>query len=217
MSVVLKAEKRQNFGSSATKKIKREGRVPAVIYAKDGNNTHLSVDRKDFEREYFKGVASTSAFELEVESKKIKVIAHKVELDPVSDRPIHVDFFLCEQGELIRAKPKVVFINKEKSPGLKRGGFLHIVARRVEVLCDKVESIPQQLEIDISALHVGQKVRSDAFNLPQGVELSKKGNFLLASITGRGKSEDENPAATEAAGTEGESENAEDKKEEEKK
>ena len=91
MSVVLKAEKREKLGSSATRKIKREGRIPAVIYAKDGN-INLSVDVKEFEHEYFKGIALTSVVELDLNGKKIKVIAHKVELDPVSDRPVHIDF-----------------------------------------------------------------------------------------------------------------------------
>lgn len=193
MSVVLKAEKRENFGSSATKIIKREGRIPAVIYSKDGNNIHLSIDSKEFEREYFKGIALTSVAELEFSDKKIKVIAHKVELDPVSDHPIHVDFFPCEDKEAIRAKPRIIFVNKDRSPGLKKGGFLHVVLRRTEVLCEDAKSIPENLEIDASKLHLGYKVRADNLTLPAGVKLAKKGNFLIASLIGRGKSE-ENPA-----------------------
>lgn len=220
MSLVLKAEKRENFGSSAAKKIKREGRIPAIIYAKDGSNTHLSIDTREFEREYFKGIALTSAVELEFGDKKVKAIAHKIELDPVSDHPVHIDFFPCEEGSVIRAKPKVIFSNKDKSPGLKRGGFLHVVARRVEVLCDNADSIPDQLEVDIASLHVGEKVRADKFSLPAGVKLAKKGNFLLASITGRGKSEEtpaEAAASGEAAAATEADKPAEDKKEEEKK
>jgi large subunit ribosomal protein L25 len=202
MSVVLKAEKRELFGSSATRKIKREGRIPAVIYAKDGN-INLSLSGEEFEHEYFKGIALTTVVELDLDGKKIKVIAHKVELDPVSDRPVHVDFLNCDNSKTIRAKPKLVFVNQEKSPGIKKGGFLHIVARKVEVLCDSEKSIPNAIEIDVGSMHVTHKVRANNLKLPAGVKLAKKGNFLIASITGRGKAEEENPAAgaaTPAAG-----------------
>jgi large subunit ribosomal protein L25 len=196
MSVVLKAEKRESFGSSAAKKIKRAGRIPAVIYSKDGN-VNLSVDVKEFEHEYFKGNALTSVVDLEFGDKKIKAIAHKIELDPVSDRPVHVDFLNCEEEKAIRAKPKLIFINQEKSPGLKKGGFLHVVLRRVEVICDCVKSIPEKIEIDAGVLQVGHKVRSANLILPAGVKLVKKGDFLIASIIGRGKAEE---VATPAAG-----------------
>ncbi len=110
MSVVFKAEKRENLGTSASRKIKREGRIPAVIYDAAGN-VNLSLDVKEFEHEYFKGSALTSVVELELGGKKLKVIAHKIELDPVSDRPVHVDFLHCEKDKPVRAQPKLVFIN----------------------------------------------------------------------------------------------------------
>ena len=200
MSVVLKAEKREKLGSSATRKIKREGRIPAVIYAKDGN-INLSVDVKEFEHEYFKGIALTSVVELDLNGKKIKVIAHKVELDPVSDRPVHIDFLNCDENKAVRAQTKLVFVNQDRSPGLKKGGFLHVVMRKVSVVCDNAKSVPNFIEIDASTLHVGYKVRASNLVLPAGVKLAKKTNFLIASIIGRGKSEEEPAAgATPAAG-----------------
>lgn len=202
MSVVLKAEKREKLGSSATRKIKREGRIPAVIYSANGN-VNLSLDVREFEHEYFKGIALTSVVELELGGKKLKVIAHKVELDPVSDRPVHVDFLTCEENKAVRAKPKLAFINQEKSPGLKKGGFLHIVLRKVEVLCESGKAIPEKIEVDVGTLHVGNKIRATNLVLPAGIKLSKKGNFLIASVIGRGKSEEETAAAaapTDAAG-----------------
>lgn len=201
MSVVLKAEKRELFGSSATRKIKREGRIPAVIYAKDGN-INLSLSGEEFEHEYFKGITLTTVVELDLDGKKIKVIAHKVELDPVSDRPTHVDFMYCDNEKKLRVKPKLVFTNQEKSPGIKKGGLLHIVLRRVEVVCDSEKAIPQNIEIDIGAMHLGTKIRAIDLKLPNGVKLKHKNNFLIASIIGRGKSEEEKtvdpnaPAAT---------------------
>lgn len=200
MSVVLKAEKREKLGTLSAKKIRKEGLIPAVIYSKEGN-INLSLDGKEFEHEYFKGISLTSVFELELGGKKVKAITHKIELDPVSDRPVHVDFFLCEDKKALRAKPKLVFVGQDKSPGLKKGGTLHIVLRRAEVVCDNANVIPQTIEVDTSALHVGFKLRANDLKLPQGVTFLKKDNFLICSIIGRGKSEeDKTAAAAPAAG-----------------
>lgn len=190
MSVVLKAEKRENLGSSATRKLRREGRIPAVIYSPAGN-VNLSVDNKEFEHEYFKGTILTSVVELDLDGKKVKVIAHKVELDPVSDRPAHIDFLNCAENAVVRATPKLVFINQDRSPGLKKGGFLHIVLRKTAVICENAAAIPNKIEIDAATMQVGHKVRAHALKLPAGVTLVDKKNFLIASITGRGKADEE--------------------------
>ena len=187
-SVVLKAEKREDLGSLKAKKIKKDG------------NINLSVDAKEFEFEYFKGNSQTSVVELELNGKKIKVIAHKVELDPVSDRPIHIDFLNCQESKTFRAQPKIVFTNQDKSPGLKKGGFLHVVLRKVAVICDGEKHIPEKIEVDIGTMQVGQKIRGSNLKLPEGVKLSKNDSFLIASIIGRASKAEDEAAATAAAG-----------------
>lgn len=198
---MLKASLRENIGSLAAKKIKKQGLIPAVIY-NEKSNINLSLDQKEFEQEYFKGSALTSIIELDIAGKKNRVIAHKIELDPVTDRPVHVDFMLCQNNKPLRAKPKVNFSNQDKSPGLKKGGFLHVVKRRVEVFCEGEKSIPQSIEADVGSLHMGSKIRANNLKLPAGVKLLKNDNFLIASIIGRGKSEDEK-ATTAAPSTAG--------------
>jgi large subunit ribosomal protein L25 len=200
MSIVLKAEVREQVGSLASKKIKRQGLIPAVIYSKE-KNINISLNSRDFEQQFFKGVTLTSVIDLEIGNKKTRVIAHKIDLDPVSDRPVHIDFMLCENNKPIRAKPKINFSNQDKSPGLKKGGFLHIVARSLEVFCEGEKSIPQFIEADVGTLHVGSKFRAENLKLPSGVTLLKKGNFLIASIIGRGKSEEEKVVTTATATT----------------
>jgi large subunit ribosomal protein L25 len=200
MSIVLKAEVREQTGSLASKKIKREGLIPAVIYSKE-KNINITLNSRDFEQQFFKGVTLTSVIDLEIGGKKTRVIAHKIDLDPVSDRPVHIDFMLCENNKPIRAKPKIKFSNQDKSPGLKKGGFLHIVARSLEVLCEGEKSIPQFIEADVGTLHVGSKFRAENLKLPSGVTLLKKGNFLIASIIGRGKSEEEKVVTTATTAT----------------
>ena len=226
MSIALKAHKRDQIGTANARRIKNQGLIPAVIYDKKGN-VNFSLDVKEFETEYFKGIALTSIVELELDGKKHRVIAHKVELDPVSDRPTHVDFMYCDNEKQLRVKPKLVFTNQEKSPGIKKGGLLHIVLRRVEVVCDSEKSIPQNIEIDIGSMHLGTKIRAQDLKLPNGVKLKHKNNFLIGSIIGRGKSEEEKavdpnaPAtsgttATPAAGASATASKADDKKDSKK-
>jgi large subunit ribosomal protein L25 len=200
MSILLNAEIRSELGTLASKKIKRQGLIPAVIYSKSGN-TNISINSRDFSLQFNRDTALTRVIELEISGKKTKVIAHKIELDPVSDHPIHIDFMLCEENKLIKAQPKIKFINQDKSPGLKKGGFLHIVARKLDVLCNNEKSIPDFIEADVQPLHVGSKFRANNLTLPEGVKLSKKGNFLIASIIGRGKSDDDKSATATATAT----------------
>lgn len=200
MSILLNAEIRSELGTLASKKIKRQGLIPAVIYSKSGN-INISINSRDFSLQFNRDTALTRVIELEISGKKTKVIAHKIELDPVSDYPIHIDFMLCEENKLIKAQPKIKFINQDKSPGLKKGGFLHIVARKLDVLCNNEKSIPDFIEADVQPLHVGSKFRANNLTLPEGVKLSKKGNFLIASIIGRGKSDDDKSATATATAT----------------
>jgi len=211
-AVVLKAEKREKLGSLQTKKIKKEGKIPAIIYVKDGNNVNISIDAKEFEHEYFKGNAKSSVLELEIAGKKTKVIAHNIDLDPVSDRPIHVDFFNCADSKTIKAQPKLNFINQDKSVGLKRGGVLHIVLRKVAVLCESEASVPTKIDVDVAPLHVGQKVRGSDLVLPAGVKLAKKPSFLVASIIGRASKAEDDKAAGGAAAPAADAKAAADKK-----
>lgn len=197
-SFQLKAEKREKLGSLEARRIKKAGKIPAVIYSKNGN-LNITLDRREFEQEFFKGNIQTRIAELEVAGKKIKVIARAVELDPVSDHPIHVELLNCDESKVFKATPKLIFVNQDRAPGLKKGGFLHVVLRKVEVLCDNVDNIPSKIDIDASTLQVGSKVRSQNLKLPAGVTLARKDSFLIASIIGRGKADDE-AAAGAAAG-----------------
>ena len=198
-SFQLKAEKREKLGSLEARRIKKAGKIPAVIYSKNGN-VNISLDKREFEQEFLKGNIQTRIAEIELAGKKIKVIARAVELDPVSDQPIHVELLNCDESKVFKATPKLNFVNQDRAPGLKKGGFLHIVLRKVEVLCDSANSIPNKIDIDASTLQVGSKVRSQNLKLPAGVTLARKDSFLIASIIGRGKADDEAAAGAAAAG-----------------
>lgn len=202
MSTILQANKREVIGTSAATKIKKQGQIPAIIYSAK-ENINISLNQKEFEILYYKTTALTTVVEINIDGTKVKAIAHKIDTDPVTDRPIHIDFFNCDSNKDIKAKPRLIFTGKDKSPGLKRGGFLHTVLRRVEIICDNADAVIDEIEIDASKLHLGDKLTSQDVKLPQGTKFSKKGQFLIASVTGRGKSEDDKAATTEE-GQEGE-------------
>jgi len=194
----LKANLRNTLGSADSRRVKKAGHLPAVIRIENGKNLNITVDAKDFEHQYFKGNILTSTVEIELDGKKISAIPHKIELDPVTDRPIHVDFIPFSKNAQVKVHAKLRFINQDKSSGIKRGGFLHIVLRRVAILCDS-NSIPETIDVDIAAAKVGSKIKSEDLQLPAGVQLVKKNSFIIASIIGRGSKEDE--ASTAEAGT----------------
>ncbi len=189
-SFQLKAEKREKLGSLEARRIKNSGKIPAVIYSKNGN-INISVDKREFELEFLKGNVQTRVAEIELAGKKIKTITHKVELDPVSDQPVHIELINCDETKSFKAQPKINFVNLDRTPGLKKGGFLHVVLRKISVICENANSIPEKIDFDASTLQVGSKVRSQNLKLPAGVSLARKDSFLIASIIGRGKAEEE--------------------------
>ncbi len=201
-SFQLKAEKREKLGSLEARKIKKAGRIPAVISSKKGN-VNITLDKREFEIELNKGNIQTRVAEIEVDGKKFKAITHKIDLDPVSDTPIHIDLRDCSDSKQVKAQPKINFLNRDKSIGLKKGGFLSVRMRKVEVICDSVEKIPTEIDVDIADLQVGQKVRASKIKLPAGVKFAKKDDFLIASITGRGKAEEETAVVAGAEGAAG--------------
>jgi len=200
----LKANPREKTGSAESRRIRKSGQVPAVIHNKDGKSVHISVVGKELEREYLKGNLFSSIAEIELNGKKIKAIPHGIELNPVTDRLDHVDFVGFESNSKVKAKVKLAFINRDKSPGIKKGGFLHIVLRKIEVICDP-KAIPEAIEIDVGASQVGTKFRGSNLNLPKDVVLTNKSNFIVASLLGRGSKVEEEAAAatTPAAGAAG--------------
>jgi large subunit ribosomal protein L25 len=201
----LKATARTKIGSSDSRRVRKDNQTPCVIYNQGGKNHNITVDSKELEYEYLKGNLFTTIVDIELNGKTITALATKIDFHPVDEKPIHVDFIPFKEGEEVRAKTKVSFTNKDKSPGIKRGGFLHIVNRKVEVVC-KSDIIPAFVEIDLAPLFVGSKITSDAIKLPEGVSLFKKGPFVVASIIGRGSKD-----AAET-GSEDSSEEAEEEK-----
>lgn len=197
--VSLKASARPRAGKGAARQARREGHVPAVIYGDSKTPETISIEYNTLWKQVLKGQFTSTAFELDVDGKKHIVLARDVQLDPVRDTPLHVDFQRVGADGIIRVAVPVRFINETASPGLKRGGVLNIVRHDFEVFT-KYDQIPPFFELDLTGYEIGKSIHVSAVALPEGVTPVIKGrDFTIATIAGALKGDSEEAATAEAA------------------
>lgn len=197
-STALKATVRARAGKGAARQARREGKVPGVIYGDNQTPQTINLDYNDLWRQYLKGHFTSTVFDLDVDGVHNRVIPRDLQVDPVRDLPLHVDFLRVGKDGLIRVGVPVRFVNELLSPGLKRGGVLNVVRHEVEVTCP-YDRIPAFFEIDVTGLEIGRSIHVSAITLPAGVAPVIKGrDFTIATIAGAVKQE-EAPAAAAAA------------------
>ncbi len=156
--VTIEAEARDRAGKGAARATRRAGRVPAVIYGAKQESTLIALDPRVVVREISRPGYRSRLYELNVAGAKSRALIREVQLHPVSDKPIHVDFQRLAAGEQIRVAVSVHFINEASSPGLKRGGVLNVVRHSVEVYADP-DHVPEFFEVDLGALDINDNVR----------------------------------------------------------
>ena len=144
----LKAIKRENTSSGANNKLRSEGFIPAILYGGKDANQNISVQKKDLKNLVNSDTFLSKVLELDIDGKKEKVIPRDVAFHVVSEEPIHIDFMRIVAGKKIILEIPVKFINHPESPGLKRGGVLNIVRRKVELKCPG-ENIPNEIIVDL--------------------------------------------------------------------
>ena len=193
---------REDLGSSFAKKLRKEGRLPAVIYGENHTNICIDLDQKQFEKEYFKGGVETKIFEVNTPKEKFELVCYQIDLDPVSDRPRHVDFISVKGKKEIKTLIPIKYLNRDKALGLKNGGYVNVLVRKLQVYCDP-KNIPQFIEVDCAPLRLKQSVKVSNLTLPKGVRPVTKKDLLLVRVIGRGKDtlDDTAQAATAAAAT----------------
>ena len=195
----LKATGRAHAGKGAARQTRREGKVPAIIYGDGKPPETIALDYNELWKQVLKGHFTSTVFEIDVEGKKNRVIPRELQVDPVKDQPIHVDFLRIAKDGRIRVAIPVRFINDALSPGLKRGGVLNVVRHDIEVNCP-YDKIPTFFEVDLTGLEIGRSVHISAVKLPEGVEPTIKGrDFTIATIAGAVKQDEEEVAAAAAA------------------
>jgi len=179
----LAATVRSGTGKGAARSVRREGRIPGVIYGGGEAAQPLSLDAKTISQLIFAGHFLTTIFEIDIGGKKERAIPRDYQLDVVKDSPLHVDFLRLKAGSRVRVEVPVHFINHEAAPGLKRGGALNIVYHSVEMWVP-ADNIPEAITGDLTGLDFNDSLHITAFELPEGCKPTNPDkNFTVASVT----------------------------------
>lgn len=165
----LPAETRDRAGKGASRALRREGRVPAVVYGGNEEPLTIHVEEKELRRQLGTGHFFNSVVEVEVGGKTVRTLPKDVAFHPVTDRPLHADFLRISKDAKVHVNVPVVFINEEKSPGLKKGGVLNIVHHALDLICE-ADKIPDEITIDVTGLDVGDSIHIDSIKLPAGTQ-----------------------------------------------
>lgn len=197
--LTLAAETRERVGKGASRAVRREGRVPAVIYGDDKPPLSISVEEKELVKHIQTGLFLNSTIEVVTGKKRHHTLPRDVQYHPVTDRPIHVDFLRVSAKTRVTVGVPVRFINEELSPGLKRGGVLNVVRYEVEVSCP-ASAIPDEFLVDVGALDVGESIHFSSIKVPDGVTpVIDDRDFTIATIAAPSALKSEEQEAEAAA------------------
>ena len=164
----LKAIKRENTSTGSNNKLRASGYIPAVLYGGKDPNQNISISKKEISTIINSDTFLSKVLEIEVDGKKEKVIPRDIAFNVVSEEPIHIDFMRVLSGKKIILEIPVKFINHPDSPGLKRGGVLNIVRRKVELKCP-AETIPDEIVVDLTGTDIGTSIKISSIKLPENV------------------------------------------------
>jgi large subunit ribosomal protein L25 len=178
----LSAEARERAGKGASRAVRREGRVPAVIYGANQPPQSIHVEEKGLIKMMSNGHFMNSVVMIDVGGQTTRTLPKDVQFHPVSDRPLHVDFLRIGEHSTVTVAVPIRFTGEEKSRGLKRGGVLNQVRHELELVCDAAE-IPDEIEISLAGLDVGDSLHISAVTLPEGVSSAiTDRDFTIATI-----------------------------------
>ena len=178
----LEANLRSNITKGSNNVLRKQGMVPGVVYGGKEKNELISVSKKHLKILLDKENFLSNVLKIKINEKEINVLPREISFDVVTDEPIHVDFLRMVAGRTIVLEIPVRFINNDKSPGLKRGGVLNIVRRKVELKCP-TESIPKELVVDLEGLDIGSSIKISAIKLPESVTPTITGrDFVIATV-----------------------------------
>ena len=202
--LTLSAEARDRGGKGASRHLRREGRVPAVIYGDKKEPVSIHLAERDLMKALGTGHFMNSVVMIDGVGGTIRTLPKDVQIHPVSDRPLHVDFLRIGEHSTVTVAVPLVFENEEDSPGIKRGGVLSIIQHDVELVVDAAE-IPDQITVDLTGLEVGDSIHISSVTLPRGAKPAiDDRDFTIATITApsalksaEGEAADDEEAASE--------------------
>ena len=202
----LKATKRENISSGSNNKLRADGLIPAILYGGKNSNQNISIEKKAVKNIIGSDTFLSKVLELEIDGKKEKVIPRDVAFHVVSEEPIHIDFMRIVAGKKIILNIPVKFINHAESPGLKRGGVLNIVRRKVELKCPG-ENIPDDITVDLNGTDIGTSIKISSVKLAENVTPTIDRDFVIATVAAPTVMKEPEKPTTEAeaeGGAEGE-------------
>ncbi|NIA71945.1 50S ribosomal protein L25/general stress protein Ctc [Pelagibius litoralis] len=205
--VELPADERERAGKGPARAARRAGQVPGVIYGAKKDPIMIAVQNKQLNKLLHSGGFFSTLFDVKVGSKSERVLPRDVQFDPVTDQPVHVDFLRVSAATSVNVEVAVNFLNEKDCPGLTEGGVLNVVRYEIELAC-RADTIPQQIDIDLTGLQVGDGIHISMVKLPDGVEPTiTDRDFTIATIAAPTVvTEEAAEAAAEAAAAEGEGE-----------
>jgi len=165
---ILKATKRTSATTGQVNKLRLEGFIPAVLYGGKKSNLNISLKKMQLQDLMKTETFMSKVFDLDIDGSPEKVLPREIAYDPVSDEPIHIDFIRIVKGAVITLEIPVKFINSDKSPGLKKGGVLNIVRRKVELKCP-IENIPNEIIVDLNDVEINTSLKISSVKLPENV------------------------------------------------
>ena len=197
-SYELKAEARDRVGKGSARELRRNGKVPAVIYGDKQPPLAIALSYKDVYYKIHGGGFMTTVATIDVDGKKIQVLPKEYQLDPVRDFPLHVDLLRVGKNTLVTVQIPVRFVNEEQSAGLKRGGVLNVVRHEIEAQVP-ANAIPDFIEVDLAGTDLGDSIHISAVTLPKDVKPTiTDRDFTIATIAApAGLKSEESEAAEE--------------------
>ena len=180
MSFKIKAEKRDVFGKNASRRLRREGMIPAILYGGDASNVPLTLRKQDVFMILRSDTGENTVFQVSFDSEIRDVMIKELQRDPVTDEILHADFVHIAMDKVIRVSVPVVSVGE--AVGVKaEGGFVDFITREIEVEC-LPKDIPEHIEIDISGLHLRQSLKAEDITLPEGMKLLTSSDTILVLI-----------------------------------
>jgi large subunit ribosomal protein L25 len=205
----LAAETRDRAGKGASRALRRDGRVPAVIYGANQDPVSIHLEEKGLTKLLSTGHFMNSVFMIDVGGQATRTLPKDVQFHPVSSRPTHVDFLRIGEHSKVTVGVPVRFVDEEESPGITRGGVVNIVRHELELTCDAAE-IPDEIVISLKGFDVGDSIHISAVTLPRGVESAiSDRDYTIATLVApssmRSEVGDSNDEAETAEGEGGDS------------
>jgi large subunit ribosomal protein L25 len=201
--LTLSAETRERAGKGASRVLRREGRVPAVVYGNNEEPLSIHLEEKRLVKALSTGHFMNSVVMIDAGGAPVRTLPKDVQFHPVTDRPLHVDFLRISEHAKVHVAVPIHFTDEDKSKGLKRGGVLNAVRHELELVCDAAE-IPEEVEISLAGMDIGDSLHISAVTLPKGTESAiTDRDFTIATIVApSGLKMDAEDAAAEAAAPE---------------